>query len=412
VAVVASSLEPVLPPGAAFIVPVRPGVRPADPDLEMGRRAPDQGEAGPSSPQSLSDGGWVAKSRRPDAAADRKQRSRRQPRAGTRSWLALGATTIFVLGLVGLTTLLRGTAPSVVDEAALLDPPARGQIADYHRRLLESFDIDYRVVTAAATGGLDSYGERTFDRLGVGRASLAGRGLLLVIEPASGQVRLEASAQLEGMFDAGFIAYLEQRQMAPFFEQARVADGILATSELILARAQQAASGFAFDLGVAETFDVAGGAVGAPHTGDFLPGGTPSETLDAYLAALEARRAGPDLALYSRETQAMRPPPALTPAQMAQVARSHRACGGRETWIGGPDNARAVIRYAPEQRQCAPWFLVREDGAWRLDLAAGQRALAFDEQRHWRLAEREAAGYGFGFTDWRFDDQGVPIISS
>jgi uncharacterized protein len=313
---------------------------------------------------------------------------------------------------VGLTRLLSGTAQSVVDEAALLDPPARGQIAEYHRRLLESFDIDYRVVTAAAPGDLDRYGHRTFDRLGVGRASLAGRGLLLMIEPASDQVRLEASPGLEGMFDAGFIAYLEQRQMAPFFEQGRIADGILATSELILARAQQAASGFAFDLGAVEAFGVAGGAIEAPHPKDFQPGSTPTATIDAYLAALEVRRAGPDLALYSRATQTAGTRPALTPAQMEEIARTHRACAGRETWIGGPDNARAVVRYSPERRQCAPWFLVRENGAWRLDLAAAQRALAFDEQRHWRLADRDAAGYGFGFTDWRFDDQGVPIVSS
>jgi hypothetical protein len=68
------------------------------------------------------------------------------------------------------------------------------------------------------------------------------------------------------VFTEAFVAYLEQRQMAPFFRENRVADGILAATELIVARAEDAAAGRAFAPPRAARITRGGGATG-PSTG-------------------------------------------------------------------------------------------------------------------------------------------------
>ncbi len=309
---------------------------------------------------------------------------------------------------------------SVVDRAALLTAAERDFIAAYHARLLEDYDIDYRVLTAPAAGDLESLSHEQFGRLRVGGASRSGRGLLLVIDPAGDRVRLEVAAALEGIYTDGFAAYLQHRQMVPFFEAGRVADGILATTELIFARAIEATAGRAFDPATLDAFSLGGGASTAARlgkgrepvtslAGQAAPGATPEATVTAYLAAMRARNARADLDLYSRATQAMLRGWTITPAQMDQIARAYRNCTGRETRVG-PGERRAVVRYAVGQRQCAPWFLVREDGAWRLDLASSQRAIHFNHRNQWRLAGA-ADDYDFAFEDWRFDRNGFPLAS-
>jgi uncharacterized protein len=308
---------------------------------------------------------------------------------------------------------------SVVDRAALLSVAERDFIAAYHARLLEDYDIDYRVLTAPAAGAIERLSHEQFGALGVGSGSRSGRGLLLVIDPAGDRVRLEVAATLEAIYTDAFVAYLEHRQMVPFFEAGRVADGILATTELIFARAQEAAAGQGFDPVTARPFSLGGGASRAARlgkgrepittpAGQAAPGATPEATVAAYLAAMQARNARPDLALYSQGTRAMLGAWTITPAQMDQIARAYRNCTGRETRFG-PGERRAVVRYPVEQRQCAPWFLVQEDGAWRLDLASSQRAIRFNHRNEWRLID--PAAYGFAFEDWRFDRNGFPLAA-
>jgi uncharacterized protein len=124
---------------------------------------------------------------------------------------------------------------------------------------------------------------------------------------------------------------------------------------------------------------------------------------------MQRRNGRPDFSLFSHDSQTMLRSWTITPAQMDTVARTYARCTGAQTSFG-PDGNRAVIRYPIEQRHCAPWFLLREHGAWRLDLAASQRVLRFNHRNEWRLAG-SADGYGFAFEDWRFDRSGFPIAS-
>lgn len=309
-------------------------------------------------------------------------------------------------------------AQVVVDRVGLMSADERAFIARYHRLLLADHDIDYRVLTASDVGDINQFSHRAFGTLEAGQGSATGRGLLLVIDLGADRVRLEVAAALEGVFTDAFVAYLEHRQMVPFFESGRIADGILATTELVVARAQEAAAGRAFDPRMSESVSLGGGAATAARIGagpapirstrqpDVVPQATPEATVVAYLEAMARRNGRPDLSLYSAETQAMLRSWTTTPAQMDAVVRSYARCGRSETVRRGD---RAVVRYAQAERQCAPWLLQRQNGRWTLDLVASQSAIRFSHRNHWRFVDPRGHAYAFAFADWRFDRHGFPM---
>lgn len=300
----------------------------------------------------------------------------------------------------------------VEDRAGLLDEAQRRHLTEYHARLVADHAIDYRVVTGRDLGDLDRFAVEYVERHGVGGEN--GRGLLLVLDAAADQVRLEVGFGLEGQFVDAFVAYVEARQMTEFFAAGRVADGILASTELIIAQALQAE-------GVLVPAIAGSGGAGARlparlDAGRAAPGdervaveegAPPREVLAAYRQAMAARNDNPDLEIYSRATRDMLADWVMTPAQMDNVAKSLAACSVVDE-RRSREGRRAVLLAAPHERRCPPYFLVREGGAWRLDLAAMMRAVRFGRDNGWRL-EREALGpYGFGFAGLRFDSRGFP----
>ncbi|HUF45644.1 MAG TPA: TPM domain-containing protein [Aestuariivirgaceae bacterium] len=118
----------------------------------------------------------------------------------------------------------------VDDQAGLLSGQQRDRIALHHGYLLTDFDIDYRLITVSDAGDIVEFGAERYKDLDVGNLSGSGRGLLLVIDPVRDRVRLEVGHALEGVYTDAFVAYIEQRQMVPFFQAERIADGILATT--------------------------------------------------------------------------------------------------------------------------------------------------------------------------------------
>lgn len=338
----------------------------------------------------------------------------------TRSLVLAGAAAGVLVVAAG-THLLRSpeARPSIVDRAGLLTGDQRAVVARYHRRLLEDHDIDYRVLTAA-TGDVNTFSHSAFTELGVGRASTRGRGLLLVIDPLADQVRLAVSAALEGVFTDAFVAYLEHRQMVPFFEGGRVAEGILATTELIFARAQEAEAGRAFDPTTVESFSLGGGATVPARLGagpreatagrhaNVAAQSTPEATVETYVAAMATRNPRPDLAVYSEASREMLAAWTMTAAQMDRVVRTYRGCGDGEVRYGDRGDL-AVIRYAAAKRHCSPWFLRREGGRWTLDFIAAQQIVRFNHRNQWRMPDPDGHAYAFAFSDWRFDRHGFPI---
>lgn len=307
--------------------------------------------------------------------------------------------------------------PLVMDDAALLSGEQRERVALFHGFLLGDFDIDYRVVTTLDGGDIDRFAVARFAELEAGSASRGGHGLLLVIDPAADRVRLEVGYALEGTFPDAFVAYIEQRQMVPFFAASRVADGILATTELIVDRAQKAVANASLasevrlegsgGAGAATVARIDAGVEPPAHGPDVAASNSPEATLAGYFRAMSERNAAPDLGIYTPATRDMLAAWVVTPAQMDNIVTTFRRCQPEPARVSA-DGGRAVIRYPVAERQCSPWFFERVGAQWALDLTMMQRAIRFGRDNSWHFVAGHEHPYEFAFDDWRLDADGYP----
>lgn len=342
-------------------------------------------------------------------------------RPNWRSSKSAGFVLALILGLAGAWSAA-AAGEAVDDAAALMTGDQRDWVAEYHGYLLKDHDIDYRVVTTEDADDINRFAVERFAELGVGEASETGRGLLLVIDSGQDRVRLEVGYALEGVFPDAFVAYVEQRQMVPFFRAGRVADGILAATELIVTRAQRAAANAGFEgedwmAGSGGAGATAKAGIGQGWSNPAAPGGSddgattagrsPEETLTRYLAAMAARNGDPGLGLYTAETRSMLQSWVMTPAQMTNVAQTYRRCTAEHARTDSSGRL-AVIRYPVAQRQCAPWFFRRDGDGWALDLTMMQKAIRFGRTNAWHFDLATDHPYRFAFADWRFDSHGFP----
>ncbi len=302
----------------------------------------------------------------------------------------------------------------VDDKARLLTIEQGERVSEFHRFLLNDHDIDYRVVSDSDVDDINRFAVDRFAELSAGMRSTTGRGLLLVIASSKKLVRLEVSQSLEPVYTDAFVKYIEERQMVPFFASGRIADGILATTELIVARVQEAKTSAELDPLRNPSKSGGGGAV-AKFSGNHAavakkgtavaPGRTPAATLAAYLEAMDQRNGSRDLTIYTPATRAMLNKWTMTPAQMDMVVKSYRNCVAESARKQG---GHAVIRYRIKDRACAPFFFQKSTEGWQLDLTMMHKAIRFGRSNAWRFDLAVAHPYEFAFEDWRFDKNGFP----
>ncbi len=305
----------------------------------------------------------------------------------------------------------------VIDGAGLFEPEQRQRLDLFHSLLLTDHDIDYRVITDRDVGDINEFAARRYAELKVGVTSTKAYGLLLVIDDGGQRVRLEVGYGLEAYFPDAFVAYIENRQMLPFFAANRVSDGILATTELIVDRAQRHALG---EDESGETWQLGSGGGGAtarqgqynvstqnsaakPHAA----GQSPEETLAGYFKAMSERNTDPRLPIYTPETQAMLSHWVMTPAQMDNLLKTYHACMPQPTRYDTSEQL-AVIRYPITLRHCAPWFFRRHGSLWQLDLTMMGQAVRFGRDNSWHFDQSIRHPYEFAFDDWQFDRNGFP----
>jgi hypothetical protein len=250
------------------------------------------------------------------------------------------------------------------------------------------------------------------------------RGLLFLIDPAGKQVRIEIGYDLEGIFPDIFVSYLEHEQMLPFFQQAKVGAGIEATEELFVTRVQRSAAGEPFDpdaeLGGLSHYSGGGGArtkvsigegpidkAAAADSATYLPQQSPEQSLAVYLRLLRHKVKDPDLALYTPATRTFLSRWVVTDAQQDnELSHLEGAVIDRVIIAGN----RAVIRFPVEQRTLPPYFLENIGNGWAFDFAAMSGLIRMNHQNMWHFVSQNHS-YMFGFTDWRFDTNGYPLLT-
>jgi uncharacterized protein len=307
---------------------------------------------------------------------------------------------------------------TVYDESEMISRNQADAIRTYHKELLKDHDIDYRILLTASGEDLSTLAHRIFSEKKIGSLSQSGRGLLLIVDSSRNDVRLEVSTALEGVYTDAFVSYLQHRQMVPFFQTGRIADGILATTEMIFTRAQEAERNQDFNPPMDSSS--AGGGTENPaqinagkdltfrQGADVRASGDPVAVLNAYQQAMATRNGNPHLSIYTHDTQSMLERRTVTPGQMSNEAKNLKSCLPGKLAVA---DAFAVIRFPAQARNCPPYFLRSEDGAGKLDLTMMQTAIRFNHRNFWHFDVQYnpvAEPYGFAFTDWIFDQYGFP----
>ena len=335
-------------------------------------------------------------------------------------WRAL---VLILLGAVLFSGCDRiGRDPGLIeDRAGLLTRAEQSQLAALQNQLLKQIDVHLWLVTLdQPVADPDTTARELFEEFGRESLVRGARGVLLLVDTQGGQVRMEIGYDLEGIFPDAFIGYVEARQMAPFFASERVADGIAATTELLVGKAlrseepseppaQQLPLRHAGGGAGARTPIQIGAAQPLPAATDyadrFRAQSTPMATLERYRQVLRERLKDPDLNLYTRETRQFLGRWLVTDAQQDnELAALDEAWGGAAVISNGP---LAVIRFPIEARRNPPYFLLRKNGGWQLDLAAMNRLVTFNHRNQWHFRNLDH-GFMFGFSDWQFDVNGFP----
>jgi uncharacterized protein len=330
---------------------------------------------------------------------------------------------LLLIGLLILTACPERREQAVEDRAGLLSTAEENRLGRFHRHLLQELDIELKVlVLAESPMDIDQAAVELFEKYGVGRRTRAARGVLLVVDPPGRQVRMEIGYDLEGIFPDGFVGYVEESQMAPFFRVGRVGDGVEATVELLVGRAlgEVDARGAALPNRPAALDHLSGGGgarigvevgSGSPEKGRaanaayFAAQASPPATLRKYLEVLQGHVKDPDLGLYGPETRHFFRRWLVTDGQQDNELRGLLTV--MEQGMTRIEGDRAVVRFPLGDRRVPPYFFVRGEQGWMLDLASMSRLIGFNQNNQW-FFRRTGHGYMFAFDDLRFDKNGFP----
>jgi uncharacterized membrane protein YgcG len=102
-------------------------------------------------------------------------------------------------------TASRPDVPLVRDDAGLMTGEQHEAGTRYHQHLLNDFDIDYRVATARRLDDINRTAVEMFRAFGEASHSRTSRALLLLIDAASDQVRLEVGYPLVLRLEDGYV---------------------------------------------------------------------------------------------------------------------------------------------------------------------------------------------------------------
>lgn len=319
-----------------------------------------------------------------------------------------------ILTLIASLMLVACSGPQespVEDQAGLLSAVEQSRLKEFQRHLLGELDIELKIlVLGESPGDLDQEAVELFDLYRVGKRTRAARGVLLLIDPIGEQVRMEIGYDLEGIFPDGFIGYVEEKQMLPFFQQGRIGHGIEATVELLIGRAlgEGQIPDFSEPTTALNHLSGGGGAridvtvgSGAPEKGRvadptrFMAGETPLATLQNYMLVLKERVKDPELKLYTPETRDFFSRWLVTDAQQDNELRSLLAVldqGEVRT-----EGDRAVVFFPAGERRASPYFFRRGEEGWMLDFATMSRTIGFNHRNQWFFRTPDHA-YMFAFA--------------
>ena len=324
-------------------------------------------------------------------------------------------------------TLINNPRPSsetrVFDTANLIE---NKNSLESHLKALHLFaDIDMVAVTVPDLQGndIDDIANKLLSNWKIGEETNGQKGILFLVSVEEELVRFEIGYDLEWIYPDGFVGYIERDQLAPFFKSGRIQEGIAATLEMIIARANEKideksynpetqtshVSDHYYSGGAGAKESVSVKTIEIPDKADypddikslFVPQPTPEE---AYLLDIEKCKRhirGYNFDLYTDETRAISKNWLFTKAQMDNEVRDTRG----KSFKVFIKEALAIIVFEPKYRNCPPFYLKKNDIGWQLDIATMSKTIHFDMRNRAHIVKSEyfplfkENGYTFGVNN-------------
>ncbi|MBN2255684.1 MAG: TPM domain-containing protein [Deltaproteobacteria bacterium] len=338
--------------------------------------------------------------------------------------ISLAVATFAMFLFSNLSLSLETPLDFIDDRPGLLTEQEKDRINQLHRALLNDLDIHIKVIIlGTGSSDIDREAVRLFQDHALGATTRGSKGILLLIDPAGQQVRMEIGYDLEHIYTDGFIGYIERKQMVPFFQSGRVGPGIEATVEFLAGKAFGAVDESAYAIheerprvgdhlsgGAGAHTDITIGS-GAPRkdstqlASQFGPRDTPEETLNRYLTVLRLHIKDPLLGIYTPETRIFFSKWIVTDAQQDNQLISLEKLIDQGTAFRSGN--RAVIRFPLSNRQASPYFFRRGPEGWMLDFASMNRCIRFNHRNQWFFSEKHH-DFMFAFEDVFLDKNGFP----
>ncbi len=299
-------------------------------------------------------------------------------------------------------------AAAVIKEAEL------EEIKQYHKFLLDEYDIDYQVIFEDGLGDINLFTNKFFNDNKVGASSKSGRGILLVVDVKNNQLRMEHSTLLEPIYTDAFTSYIERNQMVPFFRNNQIFKGIIATSELIRNRAEEARQGYEFDDRGLESISMGAGVTNDAKIGlgreayknekgyVFTAQDTPEATFELWKKSTFAHINSLHFSdLNTEKSTRLLKDVVTTRAQVDNSAKIYKKC--KHLQLPTKYNTlktRAVIGYSLKNRNCGPFMLEKSpDGKWRVDKYSFWSGITYTVGNQWWVDWREREDNNM----WRYD---------
>ena len=308
---------------------------------------------------------------------------------------------------------------AVVDQAGLLSSQATQRIEQLAHSMLKHNGVQLQVVTLATSpADMDAAALHWMEEHHVGQLAGGARGVVLMVDPVSQQVRVEIGYDLEGVFSDVIVARIEHDQMTPFFAANRVGDGIEASLELLVAERPE--DEVLPTQGMDGRYSGGGGAVASvpinkplspefsgpmSHSvrSRFVAQPTPLAALECYRQVLEEHVKDAELTLYTPATREFFASWLVTDAQQNNERRDlEKSLAQAEVFEQGP---LAVVRFSLDQRQWSPYFFERCEDGWQLDFSTMSRVIGFNHRNQWFFRTLHHP-FMFAFSDWSFDGNG------
>lgn len=291
--------------------------------------------------------------------------------------------------------------------------------------------IDVRVVTLDESGSIETQSERVFRKRKVGVAAPTG-GILVLLNPAIGQARIEVGYSLEGGLTDLHMGRIARDQLAPYVSYASAGMAVMDVLHYLRDQVYLSAAIGDIELGgeyrrlpaFAEYERFVSGGAGArtalsavpmdanlkarvppERRARYVPSSDVKASVDAFLRSMADLAGDPTLPLFTEGSRLMRAHYPL--ARFEELTRLERINASRPLAYH-VEGDFAVASSANPVTGFVPVLLHREQGLWRVDQVETWKNLFFDNDgNHFLRNSNTPYAFGLGqFGKGRYYDIG------